>query len=224
MTWVKQNYDRFLLALLAAALLGCAGLLFNNARNFNLVFASLKDQVPRSNKFQTVNQDDVAKQQKQLADPDIWQARMVANLRLPLFVSPPYIASGDQLINPLDSGSNMLHPPIPNAWLLEHNQDLLSPNVLDQDGDGDGFTTPRRISGQDGPAGQELASPVLHETGADQVRAHPVPFAVRRQERRLHPDQYGGRGRRAHPVPESRSSGHRHQIQDHQIRGENRQG
>ena len=42
MTWVKQNYDRFLLALFAAALLVCAGLLFNNARNYNDVFNSLK--------------------------------------------------------------------------------------------------------------------------------------------------------------------------------------
>lgn len=151
MTWVKQNYDRFLLALLAAALLGCAAFLFNNSRNFNSVFASLKDQVPHSDKFQTVNEEDVAREKVKLADPDVWSPRVVDGRRLPLFVSPPYIANGEVLVDPLEGNSNMLHPPVPNKWLIDNNQDLLSPNVLDQDGDGDGFTTLDEYLGKTDP-------------------------------------------------------------------------
>ena len=142
MTWVKQNYDRFLLAVLAATVLICAGLLFNNARNYNAVFASLKDQVPRSNKFQTVDQDKIATEQQKLAQPDGWPARMVDGARLPVFDSVPYITDGEKLVNPVSTAdSTPLHPPIPNKWLMDHGQDLLSPDVLTQDGDGDGFTT-----------------------------------------------------------------------------------
>ncbi len=142
MTWVKQNYDRFLLALLSAAVLACAGLLFNNSRNYNAVFASLKDQVPRSNKFQAVEQEQVTQQQQKLAKPDIWPPRMVDGSRLPVFDSVPYITDGEHLVNPLSTAeSTPLHPPVPNKWLIDHGQDLLSPDVLTQDGDGDGFNT-----------------------------------------------------------------------------------
>ena len=151
MTWVQQNYDRFLLGLLAAALLVCAGLLFNNARNYNLVFASLKDQVHRNNTIQSPDQNTVAATEANLAKPEIWQARVVDSTRLPVFDSVPYIANGDDIINPLASGSNMLHPPIPNKWLIDNNQDLLSPDVLTQDSDGDGFTTLDEYLGKTDP-------------------------------------------------------------------------
>ncbi len=142
MTWVKQNYDRFLLAVLAAVVLACAGLLFNNSRNYNAVFASLKDQVPRSNKFQVVEQDKVISEQQKLANPDVWPARMMDNRRLPVFDSVPYITDGKLLIDPLSTTDNTpLHPPVPNKWLMDHGQDLLSPDVLTQDADGDGFNT-----------------------------------------------------------------------------------
>ena len=57
MTWIKQNYDRFLVALFSAFLLACAATLLLNARSFNFVFASLKDQVPRKNTIPQVDQE-----------------------------------------------------------------------------------------------------------------------------------------------------------------------
>ena len=67
-------------------------------------------------------------------------------------MSVPYIAKTEvnpqtgenktALLDPYaDNPEGMIHPPIPNAWLLDHGQDILSGNVLDQDSDGDGFTT-----------------------------------------------------------------------------------
>lgn len=151
MTWVQQNYDRFLLAVFAAALLACAGLLFNNAHNFADVFKRLNEPVPEGKKVPNVAQEAVQAEQAKLTTPDQWGTRVVNGSRLPVFVSVPYIAKTSQgadgtakqdLINPLDSTSgNFIHPPVPNSWLLNNQQDLLSPNVLEQDGDGDGFST-----------------------------------------------------------------------------------
>ncbi len=145
MTWIKQNYDRFLVALFSALLLACAAALLFNARNFNSVFASLKDQVPQKNTIPQVDQERVVAEEGKLSKPDQWEGRNVNGRRLPLFVSVPYISKTDldgkeQLIDPIQD-TLMLHPPVPNTWLLANNQDLLSPDVLTQDTDGDGFST-----------------------------------------------------------------------------------
>ena len=178
MTWVKQNYDRFLLAVLAAAVLACAGLLFNNARNYNAVFASLKDQVPRSNKFQVVEQDRVTNEQQKLANPDIWPPRIVDNRRLPVFDSVPYITDGKLLIDPLSTTDNTpLHAPVPNKWLMDHGQDLLSPDVLTQDADGDGFNTLDEWMGKTDP--QDKNSHPPYWTKLVLTKFVRIPFRLR---------------------------------------------
>ncbi len=149
MTWIKQNYDRFLVAVFGVALLACAALLLLSARSFNSIFAGLKDQIPQKTTIKAPDMDIVLTEEQKLAKPDLWGARMLNNRRLPLFDSVPYIskfdpdASGaarEQLIDPIQN-DQMIHPPIPNTWLLDNKQDLLSPDVLSQDTDGDGFTT-----------------------------------------------------------------------------------
>ena len=167
MIWVRQNYDRFLLTLMALALAICAVLLFNNARNFSAVFASLANQVRRNEELPSdvtnlANAGLVAHEQESLAKPDQWNQRMLTKQqRLPLFVSVPYIAktevgpegsSQPVLINPfVDDPKGVLHPPIPNSWLLDHNQDILASNVLEQDSDGDGFNTMEEYAAKTNP-------------------------------------------------------------------------
>jgi hypothetical protein len=149
MNWIKQNYDRFLVAVLATLLLISAVVLLMDARSYNAAFAPLKDVVPQKNTIPQVDQDVVVSEEAQLEKPDQWQPRTENNRRLPLFVSVPYISKIDneatgaaraQLIDPIQD-TLMLHPPVPNTWLLDNKQDLLSPDVLSQDTDGDGFST-----------------------------------------------------------------------------------
>jgi hypothetical protein len=149
MTWIKENYHRFLVAVFAAALLACAAVLLLNARSFNAVFASLSQPVVRKTTIPSVDQEIVVDEESKLAKPDQWLARSVGNRRLPVFVSVPYISKlnpdiqgpdREVLIDPIQD-TLMLHPPVPNTWLLENKQDLLSPDVLSQDTDGDGFST-----------------------------------------------------------------------------------
>ena len=177
MTWVKQNYDRFLLAVLAAILLVCAGLLFNNARSYNEVFASLKDQVPRNDKIKSPDQEQVTAMQAKLKKPDEWPARLIEGRRQPLFDSVPYISNGTELVGVDDKNSVMLHPPIPNQWLIEHGQDLLSPDVLTQDGDGDGFNTLDEFLGGTDP--QDKASHPAYWTKLVLTRFQRIPFRLR---------------------------------------------
>ena len=152
--------------------------MFNNARNYNQVFASLKDQVPRSNKFPVVNQEDVARQQAALKTPDVWNPRMTDGHRLPVFVSVPYITDGEKLVDPLSTKDNTpLHPPIPNKWLLDHNQDLLSPDVLTQDSDGDGFSTLDEFLGNTDP--QDKNSHPPYYTKLVLTKFVRIPFRLR---------------------------------------------
>ena len=165
MNWAKQNYDRVLLAVFAVALLLCAGLLLNNVRGYHETFAGLQDKVPQKRTLPvSVDPGKITAEQKKVADPDTWAPRMLGpNRRLPLFVSVPYIAKTEidpgtgltkiTLIDPYANGAEgqPLHPPVPNAWLIEHNLDMLSQNVLDQDGDGDGFTNLDEYNGKTDP-------------------------------------------------------------------------
>ena len=191
MTWVKQNYDRFLLALAAAALLACAGLLFGNVRGYHEVFDTLKGKVVPNRNAENLNVSvsKVTEDEKALTNPDLWAARMITiNRRLPLFVSPPFISKTEldpqtqnattHLIDPYaDDPKGMVHPPVPNSWLLEHNLDMLAQNVLDQDPDSDGFTNLDEYNGKTDPNDPKSHPP--YWTKLVLTRFVRIPFRLR---------------------------------------------
>ena len=193
MTWVKQNYDRFLLAIMALVLAVCAGMLFNNAHSFNAVFDKLNAPVPHNTALppeatNSANEATVVREQASLAKPDQWNARVINEQRLPLLVSVPYIAKTvtppdggaphTVLINPfIDDPNGYLHPPIPNSWLIEHHQDILASNVLDQDSDGDGFSTLDEYQGKTNPEDKNSHPP--YWTKLYLKRFYRIPFVLR---------------------------------------------
>ncbi len=145
MAWIKQNYDRFLLAVFALVLLVSAGLLITSARGYNDVYAGLqKRPVPSTDTGISVDAKKIADDLKSLTTPELWQPRALGKYQLPLFVSVPYVAKDEngtkRKVAILDETSEPLHPPIPNEWFLDHGLDLLAPNALEQDPDGDGFS------------------------------------------------------------------------------------
>ncbi len=178
MTWIKQNYDRFLLAVFALVLLICAGLLINNARGYSEVFKSLSDQVPKKPGLGVaLDEKGIAEKQKQMTAPQTWQPRAVGEkkLLLPLFRSTPIIDNNGVAV-PLD-GSITLHPPIPNDWLTDHKQDLLATNVLEQDTDGDGFNTLEEWEAKTDPDNKDSHPP--YYTKLYLKRFVHVPFHLR---------------------------------------------
>ena len=159
MNWIKQNYDRFLLAVFSLILLVCAGLLFNNARTFGATFDPIRKEPTKLRKIPPVNPEVVKADEKALTTPQLWEARLINKRRLAAFVSEPYIAKTSidgtgaavpELL-PLSGTSQQIHPPVPNEWLVDNKQDLLSPNVLEQDSDGDGFSTLDEYNGHTDP-------------------------------------------------------------------------
>ena len=183
MNWIKQNYDRFLLGLFAFVLLVSAGLLINNAHGYSDVFGSLQNRpVPDPKPVVTVDKDDIDRKLEKLAAPDLWKARSLGKYQFPLFISVPYIAKTEAdgtktKVNPVEDGSAPLHPPVPNQWLIDYKQDLLSPNVLEQDADGDGFTTLDEFNGKTDPSNKDSHPP--YWTKLYLKRFVRVPFRMR---------------------------------------------
>ncbi len=183
MAWIKQNYDRFLLGLSAFVLLVSAGLLINNARGYSDVFSSLQNQpAPDAQPDVKVDKDNIDKKLAKLATPDLWKPRTLGKYTLPLFVSVPYIAKTEAdgtktKVNPVEDGSAPLHPPVPNQWLIDYKQDLLSPNVLEQDADGDGFSTLDEFNGKTDPSNKDSHPP--YWTKLYLKRFVRVPFRMR---------------------------------------------
>ena len=54
-------------------------------------------------------------------------------------VSRPYILKEGKLFDPLD-GTEPLHPPVPNKWLVDHQLDYADVDILTRDPKGKGFT------------------------------------------------------------------------------------
>ncbi|MBV9128107.1 MAG: hypothetical protein JO117_08485 [Verrucomicrobia bacterium] len=170
MAWIKENYDRFLLALAALGLLVCAVLLFLNARSFQETFKDLQGQVVHSTKVPEVDVAHVAAEGEKLKNPDQWQlVPLPDGRRLPLFASIPYIiktgtdASGNpsqELSDPI-TDPNPLHPPIPNKWFFDHKLDVLALDALTDDPDGDGFTNLEEFQNNTDPTDKNSHPPYV---------------------------------------------------------------
>jgi hypothetical protein len=136
MNWIKRNYDQFILALVALILLALSAWLIMNALSFQDTFAGIRGQIFHNNAIPPVDTRDIKEAFSALGSPQQWVTKAG---EASMFISIPYIAQGDDLIDPVTS-KVMLHPPVPNAWLLKYNLDIRDPNVLNEDPDGDGFT------------------------------------------------------------------------------------
>ena len=136
MDWIKRNYDQFILALVALVLLVLSALLITKAVQFQQTFAGIQGQVVHHNQIPPADMSSLQQATEALANPAKWELNADEGS---LFISIPYIARGDELIDPRKSPTP-LHPPIPNKWIIDHKLDILDNNVLNEDPDGDGFS------------------------------------------------------------------------------------
>ncbi len=138
MNWIKQNYDQFILGLVALLLCALSGYLIMNALNFQQVFAGIKGEVFHNNKVPPLDMTEIQATNASLKTPATWD---LTDTEGSLFISIPYIVGpdGQTLIDPRTS-PQPLHPPIPNKWLIDNKLDILDNNILNEDPDGTGFT------------------------------------------------------------------------------------
>ncbi len=146
MDWIKQHYDRVILAILGLLVAVFAALIVVKALSFSEVFESRNSRKPPSDKFTAPETELVRAKIKAIQEPAEWNAHDGS-----LFVSEPYVLQDGQLTPPLEKGSTPLHPPVPNDWLVKYDLDWADGGVLDADPDGDKFSNLEEWRGQTDP-------------------------------------------------------------------------
>jgi|GEM_PF-684853 len=142
MNWVKQKYDIVILAVATLLLVSNAGWIVMNRMEQSAVQASLI--VPKENAIPALSLDAVRQAAALTDSPAKWKSGSDLPKGTPergsLLVSRRYLLKDGKLIDPLSEGSEQLHPPITNDWLLANGLDYTDMNIKEKDSDGDGFS------------------------------------------------------------------------------------
>src|SRR5689334_19792336 len=135
MDWLKKNYDKAALGVLAIVLLASSVVVILNAMALPQNFENRNSSKPPSDKQGEYPTEKIKATETLVSQPPAWGAHEGS-----LLVSRPYVLStdGTQLIDPLD-GPN-LHEPIKNAWFVKYNLEYWLKNAKDLDPDGDHFS------------------------------------------------------------------------------------
>ena len=144
MDWIKKNYDRFTLAVFAAALVAVSVMMFLNTSGFAERFSAALASPPHNNTIPAVDTAVIDAAKQQLETPTVWKERdsdKDQNGGL-LFTADRFIA-GPQGPEKVKDRAIWVHSrtkqSIPPAWVLDHNLDPLDPAQAQRDADGDGF-------------------------------------------------------------------------------------
>ena len=179
MDWIKKNYDRFALLLLALALLACSIGIVSMVNGFSDRFEPVKRNVPHGTKVTSLETEALKHAMQSLAKPPVWNTHPGS-----LFVSRKYVSKRDAtgqdvLSDPFDPDSAPLHPPIPNRWFLDNGLEdrILDVDVADQDPDKDGFTNLDEYLGKTNPL--DPASHPAYLTKLRLKRFIKVPFRLK---------------------------------------------
>ncbi|MFZ4598774.1 MAG: Amuc_1099 family pilus-like system protein [Terrimicrobiaceae bacterium] len=171
MDWIKQNYERALLGLLAVVAVASAGLAGWEAVSFPEKFAERNSPKKPDNKTVPPNLQAVDSAVTAASAPQSFSAHEGS-----LFVSRPYVLKGDVLMDPLEEGQE-LHPPIKNAWLIKYNLDYADPGIREQDPDKDRFSNLEEFVAGTDPTNDQSVPPYF--TKLKLVKFDPKPFRLR---------------------------------------------
>ena len=180
MDWIKKNYDRCLLILMAVALLASSVAIILAVKSYPERFTPLQAEVTHGKKVNSLETEAIEHAKQALVKPVAWEVHKSS-----LFVSQKYVARHDDasgtdlLINPFEPGSPPLHPPIPNDWFLKNNlaDRILDADVLEQDPDKDGFTNLDEFLGKTDP--QDSASHPPYLTKLRLKKFIKIPFRLK---------------------------------------------
>lgn len=157
MDWIKKHYDQVILTVLGLILIAFAGLIVLNALSFNEVFEARNSRKPPSNKFEAPDVEFVRGSVTSIQKPAQWNPSEGS-----LFVSKPYVLTEEgTLINPLKEGSEPLHPPIPNEWLVKYDLDWADASILAADPDSDKFSNLDEFIAQTDPTSPTSQPPYI---------------------------------------------------------------
>lgn len=178
MNWVKQKYDIVILAVATLLLVSNAGWIVMNRMEQSVVQASLI--VPKENAIPALSLDAVRQAAALTDSPAKWKSGSDlpggTSERGSLLVSRRYLLKDGKLIDPLSEGSEQLHPPITNDWLLANGLDYTDMNIKEKDSDGDGFSNLEEFEKKTNPNDPKDAPASFNKLKL--VGFKPVPFRL----------------------------------------------
>jgi hypothetical protein len=143
MDWIKKNYDRFILAVFAVALIAVSVMFLLAAQGFSDRFADAMASPAKSNKIPEVDLAKIDGAKKNFSQPLKWESTNHSGL---LFTSERYTVEDGQL-KEIGTGSlphSRIPAPagqIPYTWIVQYGLSPVDRNVGIKDPDGDGFLT-----------------------------------------------------------------------------------
>jgi hypothetical protein len=173
MDWLKQHYDRVILAVMGLAIIVCAALITIYALGFNDTFTTRNSSKKPSTEVPSPGTALVIERLQSIDSPKDWKTHEGS-----LFVSEPYISrDGGPPINPLQGGSDALFPPITNEWIKQYGLDFSAGNLRNEDPDNDKFSNLEEFLGKTDPTDPKSMSPFY--TKLRLVEYIRVPFRLK---------------------------------------------
>lgn len=169
MDWLKKHYDLALLLAATLLLVGNASTIAIQASTPSFTPAT---PPPPDNTIPPAPTDPLLAARQLAATPPLWQD---ADSRGSLLVSRTYILKDGQLIDPIE-GSEQLHPPITNDWLLANQLDYADPNVKQADPDNDEFSNLEEFNAGTDPNNPASTPPSF--TKLRLLRFEQIPFRL----------------------------------------------
>ena len=133
MIWLKKHYDLAILGFASLLFLTNAALIIQSALSANEQLAPPATLSPNNTlpEFNPVG--------LQVSEAPIWEYSANSPDKASLLASRTYLLKDGKLFDPIE-GSENLHHPITNEWLIEHDLDYTAKDIKHRDSDGDGFS------------------------------------------------------------------------------------
>ena len=133
MIWLKKHYDLAILGFTSILFLTNATLVIQSSLSANEQLTSPATISPNNNlpEFNPVG--------LQVSEAPLWDYSANAPDKASLLASRTYLLKDGKLFDPIE-GSENLHHPITNEWLIEHDLDYTAKDIKHKDSDGDGFS------------------------------------------------------------------------------------
>ena len=158
-----------MLGAVAFAVLGGSAKVILDSVHFGDQFAAISNPPPKNDKVASLDKTPVEGARARLLKPSQWD---VAEEGSSLFVAKTHFI--DPVANrprrPED-GKGMVHPPVPDKWILGNKLNLLSKSVLDEDPDKDGFNNLEEYFGLTGKTADPGAP--VESTNPNDANSHP---------------------------------------------------
>lgn len=174
MDWIKKHYDLAILAVATLVLAANAGLVFWTARSEDSTTAAVPSSVAGDTlpDFQTPALETA---KSAASSPTVWQFTARDPNRASLLVSRTYLLKDGKLFDPIE-GSENLHDPITNEWLIEYGLDYTAKDIKTRDSDGDGFNNLEEFL-----AGKSPVDPASKPAGYSKLKLvdfKSIPFRI----------------------------------------------